>query len=183
MWAIVTRTANPMALPDSTIASRLCAAQRAHLLRLCLVFLLALVLAGCASTPRQQPSSANRALGERIAAAALTQVGKPYRYGGSGPDAFDCSGLVQFAYTAHGVRVPRTTAAQFAASTLIRREHLTPGDLLFFRFDNSKKVTHVGIYVGDGRFVHAPQGGRTVEVRRVDEPWYERRLAGTGRLY
>lgn len=142
------------------------------------------LLAACAGGPtRHRSGTTDHALGDRIAAAALAQVGRPYRLGGSGPDTFDCSGLVLFAHGAHGVRVPRTTAAQFAAATIIRREHLLPGDLLFFRFGNGPKVTHVGIHLGDGKFVHAPQGGRSVEVRRLEEPWYERRMAGAGRLY
>lgn len=147
-----------------------------------LAALCVLLLAACASAPPRHPSG-DRALGDRISAVAQAQVGRPYRLGGSGPDAFDCSGLVHFAYGAQGLRVPRTTAAQFAAATIIRREHLLPGDLLFFRFEDGPKVTHVGIYVGGGKFVHAPQGGRTVEVRRLEEPWYERRMAGAGRLY
>jgi murein DD-endopeptidase len=143
-----------------------------------LTLLCALLLAGCASAPRTHAPS----IGERIATSALAQVGHPYRYGGSTPDGFDCSGLVQFAYLAAGLAVPRTTADQFRAAHDVKIGRLAPGDLLFFRID-SREITHVGIYTGDGRFVHAPQTGSKVEVRALDDAWYRARLVRAGRLY
>jgi cell wall-associated NlpC family hydrolase len=143
-----------------------------------LTLLCALLLAGCASAPRTHAPS----IGERIAASALAQVGHPYRYGGSTPDGFDCSGLVQFAYLAAGLAVPRTTADQVRAARDVKIGKLAPGDLLFFRID-SRKITHVGIYAGDGRFVHAPQTGSKVEVRTLDDAWYRARLVRAGRIY
>ncbi len=146
--------------------------------------LVALLLTACATGPQRAPDApAGGALGERIAATARAQLGRPYRLGGAGPAHFDCSGLVQFAHAAHGIAVPRTTADQFAAARPVPTHRLTAGDLLFFRFESGPKVTHVGIYVGDGRFVHAPQSGRSVELQAVDSPWYQRRLAGAGRLH
>jgi cell wall-associated NlpC family hydrolase len=136
----------------------------------------ATLLAGCAGTP---PAPTSR--GEQIADRALAQLGKPYRYGGNGPDAFDCSGLVRYAHLALGIAAPRTAAAQFDAAHKIPREALTPGDLLFFRIGGT--VSHVGIYAGDGRFVHAPQTGRPVETRPIDDSYYRTRLVGVGRLY
>lgn len=153
--------------------------------RLLALLLAALLLTACASGPRHAPeaSAGQQQLGARIAATAHAQLGRPYRYGGRGPDAFDCSGLVHFAHAAHGIAVPRTTADQFDAATPVSARKLKAGDLLFFRFERGRKVTHVGIYMGDGRFVHAPQTGRPVELRRLDDPWYQDRLAGTGRLH
>jgi cell wall-associated NlpC family hydrolase len=136
------------------------------------------VLAGCASAPRQREAT----LGERIAAEALAQVGRPYRYGGSSPEGFDCSGLVRYAYLAAGVDVPRTTTEQFQAARSLKLSELAPGDLLFYRID-SREVTHVAIYTGDGRFVHAPQSGKSVETRALDDDWYRERLVSAGRLY
>ena len=135
-------------------------------------------LAGCASAPRPREAP----LGERIAAGALAQIGRPYRYGGSTPEGFDCSGLVRYAYLTAGVDVPRTTTEQFQTARSIRLSDLSPGDLLFFRID-SREVTHVAIYTGHGRFVHAPQSGKSVETRPVDDEWYRDRLLGAGRLY
>lgn len=148
---------------------------------------LAALLAGCAGAPpRSGPEpertlAAPATLGEQIAASALAQLGKPYRYGGNGPETFDCSGLVRFAYLAQGIQTPRTTTAQFRAAHKVPREELAAGDLLFFRIGGG--VSHVGIYVGDGRFVHAPQTGRPVETRLIDDSYYRTRLAGIGRLY
>jgi cell wall-associated NlpC family hydrolase len=149
------------------------------LLMLLMLMLLCIVaLAGCASAPRPREAT----LGERIAASALAQIGRPYHYGGSTPEGFDCSGLVRFAYLAVGVDVPRTTTEQFRAARSIRWSKLAPGDLLFFRID-SREVTHVAIYTGNRRFVHAPQSGKSVETRALDDDWYRDRLVSAGRLF
>lgn len=155
-------------------------------LRLVAGLLAATLLGACASGPRHapdRPTTAAASLGERIADTARAQLGRPYRYGGSGPDAFDCSGLVHFAHRAHGLTVPRTTEEQYRAATRVSERQLRAGDLLFFRFGTGRKVTHVAIYMGGGSFVHAPQSDRPVELRQLQEPWYKRRLAGAGRLH
>ncbi len=145
---------------------------------LLLALLATLLLAGCASAPRQREAGT----GERIADSALAQLGRPYLYGGSTPQGFDCSGLVSFAYRAAGISVPRTTTDQYRAAREVKMGSIAPGDLLFFRID-SREVSHVGIYAGNGRFVHAPQTGRAVEMRALDDPYYRSRLVGSGRLY
>ncbi len=152
---------------------------------LLLAMLAALLLSACVSGPRQipGPTQADAQLGERIAATARAQLGRPYRYGGQGPDAFDCSGLVLFSHSAHGIAVPRTTADQYRAAAPVPERRLIAGDLLFFRFEGQRKVNHVAIYLGDGRFVHAPQTGRPVELRRLDDPGYRRSLVAAGRLH
>lgn len=148
----------------------------------------ALLLGGCAAGPSPRPPGgetrpeAVATPGERIATAALAELGKPYRYGGNGPDAFDCSGLVRYVHLGLGIEVPRTTADQFRAARAVAAGELALGDLLFFRIDGPE-VSHVAIYAGDGRFVHAPQTGRPVEARQLADPWYGSRLAGVGRLY
>lgn len=149
--------------------------------------LAAALLTGCASGPGRpsgQPARpvAVAALGDLISTVALAQVGQRYRYGGNGPEEFDCSGLVRFAHAAHGIQVPRTTEAQLLAARPVPTSDIMAGDVLFFRFDG-EKVSHVAIYAGGGRFVHAPQSGRLVETRRLDEPWYRQRLVAAGRLY
>jgi cell wall-associated NlpC family hydrolase len=145
-----------------------------------------LVLAGCAGGPSRTPSGSARietaqTPGGQIASAALAQLGRPYRYGGDNPEGFDCSGLVRFAHRGLGIDVPRTTEDQYRAARRIQLEELEPGDLLFFRIDR-KQVSHVAIYIGDGRFVHAPRTGRPVEARRL-EGYYHSRLAGAGRFH
>jgi cell wall-associated NlpC family hydrolase len=82
---------------------------------------------------------------------AMSKVGSPYRYGASGPNAFDCSGLVSWAFKKAGKSLPRTSRAQSQVGTPVSRAELQPGDLVFFY----KPVSHVGIYIGDGKIVHA----------------------------
>lgn len=139
-----------------------------------------LLLSGCATATLQAPNDST--VGERIAASALAQVGLPYQYGGNGPRVFDCSGLVSFTHAAHGIAVPRATSAQFAAARVVPTSQLMAGDLIFFRFD-AGAVSHVGIYVGAGRFVHAPQTGRPVEARLLDDPGYRSQFVRAGRLH
>jgi cell wall-associated NlpC family hydrolase len=145
---------------------------------LLLALLAAMVLAGCASAPGVREPG----VGERIAGNALAQLGRPYLYGGGTPQGFDCSGLVRFAYLGAGISVPRTTIDQFRAARAVKPGKVQPGDLLFFRIDG-REVSHVAIYAGDGRFVHAPQTGKAVETRQLDDDYYRRRLVGAGRLY
>ncbi|WP_308250784.1 C40 family peptidase [Nonomuraea rhizosphaerae] len=104
---------------------------------------------------------------------AFAQVGKPYRYGGTGPNFFDCSGFTQAAWRAAGVSLPRTTYTQWAwgASRRVPLNQLEPGDLLF-----SRGLGHMGMYVGNGRMVHAPQTGDVVKVVNLDDYWRARLL-------
>lgn len=120
----------------------------------------------------------------RVVGTAMAQVGTPYRYGGSTPaQGFDCSGLVFYVYGQQGIAVPRTAAQQFAAATPIREQDLKPGDLVFFRLAGPRdEVSHVGIYSGQRRFVHAPQSGRRVGEASLDDEFYRERLAGYGRF-
>jgi murein DD-endopeptidase len=164
-----------------------------------------LVLHGCSSAPeRSQPRSTEVvaqpgmasvppyelppvsapvfSVGNEIALRAISLLGAPYKYGGNGPRSFDCSGLVRFVHDQLGIDVPRTAAEQFSAATPIGLEGIEPGDLLFFKI-NGRRVSHVAIYTGEGRFIHAPQTGRPVELRTLDDEYYRPRLAGAGRLF
>jgi cell wall-associated NlpC family hydrolase len=147
---------------------------------------LVLLLAGLAAcTPFRAGSPGDAATadpGNLVLQVAQSRIGSPYRYGGAGPDAFDCSGLVSFAHRQIGIAVPRTAAQQFAAATPVQRNDLRPGDLVFFRLE-SRNVSHVGIYAGENRFVHAPQSGGNVRVANLDEDHFRRSFAGAGRLY
>ena len=117
---------------------------------------------------------------ERVAHTARKMVGVPYLYGGNDPRGFDCSGLVLYAYGEAGVLVPRTSRDQMRASHTIDVEEALPGDLVFFR--TSKRAWHVGIYLGDQRFVHAPTTGRAVVIQRVDDEYYLRHRIQIRRL-
>lgn len=139
-----------------------------------------LALTACGSSP-PAPDGSLRSPGERAAAVALDQVGVRYRYGGSGPQGFDCSGLVHYAYGEAGVAVPRTTRQLWAAASDVDHGDLRAGDILFFKIDG--KMSHVGMYLGRRQFVHAPQSGRTVSVASMDAPFYRQALLRAGRLY
>jgi cell wall-associated NlpC family hydrolase len=165
-----------------------------------LLLLTAVLLAGCSTAPYRAPAASSRApasvpaapppviapirpdRGLEIAQRAERLIGARYRYGGSGPDAFDCSGLVYFVHTGLGIRVPRTAAEQMAAAAPVKRDALQPGDLVFFR-DAGPRITHVGVYTGGGVFVHAPQTGRKVSYDSLHQDYYRENFVGAGRLY
>lgn len=139
-------------------------------------------LAGCASLPPGDFSQKTIASGEEAAAYATTQIGRPYRYGGATPErGFDCSGLVQWSFGEAGVRLPRGTEAQRRMSRPVAASALRPGDLLFFNLEE-KKNSHVGIYAGDGLFVHAPSTGKNVRRDRLETPYWRKHLSETRRL-
>lgn len=94
---------------------------------------------------------------------ALGKVGAPYRYGAAGPTAFDCSGLVNWAFGGAGVALPRTSRAQSAVGTPVAKADLRPGDLVFFY----RPVSHVGIYIGDGKIVHASNRKSPVKISDI----------------
>jgi cell wall-associated NlpC family hydrolase len=113
------------------------------------------------------PPAVSVAPGSRAGAAiayALQKLGSPYVWGATGPNAFDCSGLVQAAYAAAGVSLPRTTYAQIGTGRRVSRTELAPGDLVFFY----SGITHVGLYIGNGRMIHAPNPSSTVRVAPLD---------------
>jgi cell wall-associated NlpC family hydrolase len=127
------------------------------------------------------PPPAFPSVGNEIAMRAISQLGKPYVWGGADLEGFDCSGLVRFIYDQVGIPVPRTAAEQFSAAKPIELAGLKPGDLLFFR-TQGRRISHVAIYTGEGRFIHAPRTGSPVEFRMLDDEYYRARLAGAGRF-
>ncbi len=150
-------------------------------LRLTTLLLATALVAACGSAP-QRSLSGSPADRERILATAMDLLGTPYRYGGTSPrEGFDCSGLVQYTHRRAGIEVPRTTRAQYNASRPVSRRQLRPGDLVFFRVDG-RRISHVGIYLGDGRFIHAPSSGKKVSIARLDDPWWRKRYSGAGRF-
>jgi murein DD-endopeptidase len=147
-------------------------------LRTALAAGLLLGLMACATTV---PAPSDPQLQHAIVLEALGQVGRPYRYGGTTPEGFDCSGLVQFVYAQAGIQLPRSTKEQYRVGSPVARDALEPGDLLFYRFD-SGPVDHVAIYLGDGEAVHAPASGRAVIVAGVALPYWQRRFVQAVRI-
>lgn len=145
------------------------------------------LLAACSSTPDYAPRAATPAprqdtqtphAGVRI---AVSMLGSPYRYGGSSPHGFDCSGLVYYSYRRAGIHVPRTTYAQMNAANRVRLRDLAAGDLLFFRLGR-QPVSHVAIYTGDGQFIHAPSSGKRVSYGSMSDAYWKTRLVAAGRF-
>lgn len=128
------------------------------------------------------PVAGAAAAGRRLLELAERQLGAPYRWGGATPAGFDCSGLVRWVHGEAGITVPRTAAGQQIEARPVAARELLPGDLVFFRIDG-RGVDHVGVYAGDGRFVHAPRSGRAVGYDRLDESWWAARYAGAGRFW
>lgn len=124
-----------------------------------------------ADSPSAAPGSSSGAVsapGSRAAAAiayARSKIGSPYVWGATGPDAFDCSGLVQAAYRSAGVSLPRTTYAQIGAGRRVSRSQLQPGDLVFFY----SGISHVGLYIGNGQMIHAPNPSAPVRIAPISQ--------------
>lgn len=129
------------------------------------------------STPAKStlPASAS------VISTARKMLGTPYRYGGTSPSGFDCSGLVSYSYRSAGIRVPRTSNEQFHQAMRVQLPNLRPGDLLFFRL-SPPKVSHVAIYDRDGRFIHAPSSGKQVSYASLDNPYWRKHLVAAGRF-
>jgi cell wall-associated NlpC family hydrolase len=157
------------------------------------IFLTAFLAAGCATAVRQLPGGPHPALvappaevestaGEKVVSIAAGMIGTPYRYGGESPKrGFDCSGLVFYSFERMGLKVPRTAADQRKAAERVDRSDLEPGDLVFFR-SSKGRVDHVGIYAGEGRFIHAPNSGSVVSYAYLDDPYYRTHFVSAGRF-
>ena len=139
-------------------------------------------LGACSSNPGKSYSSKPHVKSEKIVRVAESMIGRPYKYGGKSPrNGFDCSGLVYYSHLKNGIDLPRTSYAQYKATQPVPRKALRRGDLLFFRV-SSRKVSHVGIYLGDNLFVHAPSSGKEVSVAELDSPYWSKRFIRGGRI-
>jgi cell wall-associated NlpC family hydrolase len=150
-----------------------------------------LILGGC-STPTRKPAPQSTiakfkddtSVGtEGISIAAMGLVGVPYRFGGNTPaGGFDCSGLIVYVYNnAAGIKLPRTVQEMSRAGQTIRNDAPAPGDLVFFN-TTGERYSHAGIYVGHGRFVHAPSKGGTVRLDQMTSPYWAARYTEARRI-
>lgn len=147
--------------------------------------IIAMALSGCGSSEgleRQSSSLHGNTTIHSAVSVARKQVGTRYRFGGSSPQGgFDCSGLVYYSYQRAGVEVPRTTDGLYDSTFPVDPRALRQGDLLFFSIKG--KVSHVGIYVGNGKFVHAPSSGKKVSYASIENPYWREHLVRAGRLF
>lgn len=118
-------------------------------------------------------------LREEIVSTARSFIGLPYSWGGTSPEeGFDCSGLTMAVYELNGLKLPRSSKDQFAAGTPVRRDRLLEGDLVFFATSHGKKVTHVGIYTGDGQFIHAPGEDKQIRMDSLSNGYFRSHYLG-----
>jgi len=117
---------------------------------------------------------------------AKQQLNKPYKYGENGPDAFDCSGFTYYVYKNFGINLPRTSSEQATKGTYVSKENLDIGDLVFFDTSgtNDHRINHVGIYIGNGDFIHASSGknSKKVVISNIDEGYYKERYVTARRV-
>lgn len=160
------------------------------------VLSLAAALAACSTTPPPPaprvverpvalPSTPFSPVAEDVLFRALGLVGTPYHWGGNTPDSgFDCSGLIGYVYRdAAGISLPRSTRELLVMNgPNIGRSALQTGDLVFFATSGGSSVSHAGIYVGEGRFVHAPQTGGTVKLDSLDKPYWQKAYLNAKRV-
>ncbi|MDT8903074.1 C40 family peptidase [Anaeroselena agilis] len=130
---------------------------------------------GLSTTPAAPSANPNA-----IIATGQKYMGVPYVWGGETPAGFDCSGFTQYVMKQNGVTIPRTAAEQFAAGSPVAKDKLQAGDLVFFT-TYKPGASHVGFYMGDGKFLHASSGAKKVTVSKLDEAYYTERYIGARR--
>ena len=161
--------------------------------RLVLACLALFLVTACSTVPNNSPatvmstgSQANKAnvtLGDVIVQSAKLQMGVPYKFGGNSPkEGFDCSGLASYSYRLNGISIPRSTSDQFKSGQHIDRNQLSAGDLLFFR-TMGQSVSHVGIYIDNDTFIHAPNSRKNVQIDSLDNTYYKKRYLGARRYW
>jgi cell wall-associated NlpC family hydrolase len=127
----------------------------------------------------QTPKSGLESIRNEIVTRAHSFLGLPYRWGGYSPErGFDCSGLTMAVYDLVGLHLPRTSVDQFRSGAPVSRENLDRGDLVFFLGKNRNRISHVGIYTGDGNFIHAPGKDKIIRIESLSNRYFRDRYAG-----
>ena len=156
--------------------------------RLSLLALAALLTACAGNPPAKEPSNPFPIVdgsADDVLISAIGLVGTPYRYGGNTPESgFDCSGLIGYVYrNSAGISLPRSTREMIGVrAPSVGRNQLQSGDLVFFATNGSGQVSHAGIYVGEGRFVHAPSSGGTVRLDYLSQTYWQKSYLGAKRV-
>ena len=127
--------------------------------------------------------AASSSLGQQVADYGLQFLGTPYVYGGNGPSCFDCSGFTSYVYRHFGYTLNRTASTQLSNGVSVSKSELQPGDLVFFKYNTSKAASHVGIYIGNGQFVHASTNTYTVKTDTLTSGHYANVYVGARRIF
>ena len=127
--------------------------------------------------------AASSGLGQQVADYGLQFLGTPYVYGGNGPSCFDCSGFTSYVYRHFGYTLNRTASTQLSNGVSVSKSELQPGDLVFFKYNTSKAASHVGIYIGNGQFVHASTNTYTVKTDTLTSGHYANVYVGARRIF
>jgi cell wall-associated NlpC family hydrolase len=137
------------------------------------------------STAAREPvTDPQAALQEDLVHTARRFIGTPYRWGGSSRrDGFDCSGLTMTVYRLNGLELPRNSRAQYHAGAPVPRKALQKGDLVFFATNGGRRVSHVGIYSGEGQFIHSPGQGKVIRSASLSNTYFHSRYVGARRYY
>lgn len=132
--------------------------------------------------PKSNAEPMGRADADELISNAMGFIGVAYRFGGTSPTGFDCSGFMQYVFRkAFAVSLPRTSAAQASVGTYVSRSELRPGDMVFFRTHGSR-ISHVGMYIGNDRFIHAPRTGKRIEITSLSSKYWNARYATARRV-
>ena len=134
------------------------------------------------SSSSDSSSSSSNSTGEKLVNLAKSKLGCKYVYGATGPNTFDCSGLTQWCHKQLGITIPRTSLDQSKSGKLVNKSDLQPGDLIFWK-TTSAPVGHVGMYVGNGQFIHAPNKSKPVKYDSLDNSYYKSRYVCARRYY
>lgn len=127
-------------------------------------------------------SNNSTSLVSSLIAKAKNFIGLPYRFGGTSPvSGFDCSGFMQYVYKQNGVDLPRTSQAMASSGRSVARGELKAGDMVFFRTEGSR-ISHVGMYIGDNQFIHAPRTGRSIEITSLNSGYWSKTFATARRV-
>ena len=133
------------------------------------------------SVEQSSTSSVNKV--QAVIDLAKKQIGKPYVWGAEGPNSFDCSGLVYYVYkNAANITLPRTSSSQYGSGVAVSKSNLKAGDLIFSSTDGTGNVTHVSIYSGNGKMIHAPRSGKNVEEVSMNTTYWNNTYVGARRI-
>ena len=130
------------------------------------------------STSKPSAAAGTSYIRDELVKTARTYIGVPYKWGGNSKAGIDCSGLTQAVYNLNGLDIPRNSRAQYGKGKAVAKKDLKPGDLVFFATNGGKTVSHVGIYIGNDEFIHAPSRGKNVSIAKLSNSYFAKTYVG-----